>query len=101
LNARRTGQALNNQHTSGSESVTLMKLTSQAEAIFLSDLQPLDRPAISEITRAIAGSLLTYHGVSGCLAAFATEYGEHPESSANRMRWALSLLTHSTITAAA
>jgi hypothetical protein len=78
-----------------------MKLTSQAEAVFLSDLQPLDRPAVSEVASAIRRSLRTYHGVSGCLAAFATEYGEHPESSANRMRWALSLVAISAMTAAA
>ena len=78
-----------------------MKLTSQAEAVFLSDLQPLDHPDLNAVTSAIRRSLRTYQGVSGCLAAFAAEYGEHPESSADRMRWALSLVTSSAVPAAA
>ncbi len=67
--------------------------TSQAEAVFLSDLQPLSFPSENEIATAVRTSLHTHHGVSGCLAAFATEYGDHPETSAVRMRWALSLPT--------
>jgi hypothetical protein len=37
-------------------------------------------------------SLHTHHGASGCLAVCAVEYGEHPESAAQRMHWALSLV---------
>ncbi len=69
-----------------------MTASSQAEAVFLSDLQPLGFPSVNDVANAIRRSLQTYHGAAGCLAAFATEYGEHPETSALRMRWALSLL---------
>lgn len=64
----------------------------QAEAVFVSTLQPSDHPSGNQVITAIGRSLQTYGGVSGCVAAFALEYGEHPEASAKRMHWALSLV---------
>jgi hypothetical protein len=69
-----------------------MRLTTQAEAVFASSLQPSDHPTANEVISAARRSLQINGGVSGCIAAFAAEYGEHPEASANRMRWVLSLV---------
>ena len=69
-----------------------MTLTTKAEALFLSGLQPSEHPTVDQVAAAIGWSLRTHGGVSGCAGAFAAEYGEHPEESANRMHWALSLV---------
>ncbi|GAB3534233.1 hypothetical protein [Phytohabitans suffuscus] len=63
----------------------------RAEALFASDLQPSDRPTGAQVARAIHTSLLRRGGPAGCAAVMAAEYGEHPETAALRMRWALSL----------
>ena len=78
-----------------------MTLVTQAEAVFVSTLQPSDHPGVNEVVTAIRRSLRIHGGVSGCVAAFATEYGEHPEVSANRMHWALSLVAGIATSAAA
>lgn len=70
---------------------TTATLTGQAEALFVSCLQPSDHPTAAQVAAAIAGSMVTFGGVCGCAAALAAEYGEHPETAAARMRWALSL----------
>jgi hypothetical protein len=71
--------------------VIIMKVATQAEALFVSSLQPSDQPTLDEIVAAIGHSLKT-RGVSGCAEVLAAEYGEHPEEAAHRMRWALSLM---------
>jgi hypothetical protein len=68
-----------------------MTLTSRAQALFTSPLQPSDKPNLSDARRAIVDSVRRHRGVSGCAAALAAEYGEHPETAAERMRWALTL----------
>jgi hypothetical protein len=73
------------------EGVIIMKLATQAEALFVSSLQPSDRPTLDQVVAAIGLSLQT-RGVSGCADVLATEYGAHPEEAAHRMRWALSLM---------
>ena len=78
-----------------------MTPAARAEAVFVSSLQPSDHPRANDVATAIRRSLQIYGGVCGCVAAFATEYGEHPEASANRMHWALSLVAgNATATAA-
>jgi hypothetical protein len=72
------------------ESVIIMTSATKAEALFVSSLQPSDHPTIDQIVRAIRTAQRTRGGESGCAVAFAAEYGEHPEASAERMRWALS-----------
>lgn len=64
--------------------------TIRAQALFASCLQPSQRPADAQVVDAIRRSLHTY-GPAGCAAAVATEYGEHPDIAAARMRWALAL----------
>jgi len=70
----------------------------RAEALFASDLQPSDRPTDAQVARAIHTSLSARGGAAGCAAAVAAEYGEHPETAAPRMRWALGLTSRGAAT---
>jgi hypothetical protein len=65
-----------------------MTTADQATALFASNLQPSDHPSSEQVRAAIRASLLRHGGTLGCLAFRATEYGDHPESAASRMRWA-------------
>jgi hypothetical protein len=69
--------------------VITVTLTGRAEALFASSLQPSERPSQPEIMAAIRASLQAHHGIGGCAAALAEEFGEHPETAVCRMRWAL------------
>ena len=60
----------------------------RAEALFASALQPSDRPAVPEIRQAVAATLRRLR-IQGCAAHLADEFGDHPETAAARMRWAL------------
>lgn len=71
------------------EAVSTVTEHTRAEALFASDLQPSDRPTSDQVARAIHTTLLVRGGVAGCAAVLAAEYGEHPETAAARMRWAL------------
>jgi hypothetical protein len=66
-----------------------MTLASRAEALFASSLQPSERPTASQIAAAIRTSLREHGGSCGCAEACAAEYGDHPETARDRMRWAL------------
>ena len=66
-----------------------MTLTSRAEALFTSPLQPSERPDPAQIRAAIRASVRAHHGIRGCVRELATEYGDHPDRAADRMRWAL------------
>ena len=66
-----------------------MTLATGAEPLFTSPLQPSQQPTAAEVHAAIRLGLRTHHGVRGCAAAVAVEYGEHPETAVARMRWAL------------
>jgi len=61
----------------------------QAEALFCSCLQASQHPTTTQILTAVQTMLGTY-GPSGCAATVAQEFGEHPETAAPRMCWALS-----------
>jgi uncharacterized membrane protein len=63
-----------------------------AEALFVSVLQPSDLPTHEQIRQAIAGALLNCGGADGCAARLATEFGEHPETAVARMQWAIQTL---------
>lgn len=67
-----------------------MTLTSRAEALFASSLQPSDLPDSRQADLVIGATLRTL-GADGCIAVMAAEFGEHPESAAERMRWALAV----------
>jgi hypothetical protein len=71
-----------------------MTSTSTAEALFASTLQPSDHPTAEQVTAAVDDSLRRYGGQHGCAAVCATEYGDHPDTAAQRMRWALAISKH-------
>jgi hypothetical protein len=58
-----------------------------ADALFASALQPSDALSVSQIRQAIAVALDAYGG-AGCAGRVAQEFGDHPETAANRMHWA-------------
>jgi hypothetical protein len=70
-----------------------MTILSDAEALFVSDLQPSDRPSGEQISQAIRDSIAVHKGLCGCVSDFAAEYGEHPDVAAERMRWALEIVS--------
>jgi hypothetical protein len=72
-----------------SRGVIVMTLATSAEALFISSLQPSQHPSRDQIVAAIRVSLREHGGVKGCAGEAAAEYGEHPETSVSRMRWAL------------
>ena len=59
----------------------------RAEALFLSDLQPSQHPPAS-LVRAVVDVKLGWMSPAECAADVAQEYGEHPQATADRMRWA-------------
>jgi hypothetical protein len=68
-----------------------MTLETTAEALFISSLQPSDQPSSAQVASAVHDTLQAHDGACGCAAAFAAEYGEHPDTAALRMRWALAV----------
>ena len=59
----------------------------RAEALFASLLQPTDQPSANQVRNAVTVTLRAL-GIGGCAAYMASEFGDHPESAANRMKWA-------------
>jgi hypothetical protein len=64
----------------------------RADALFASALQRSDEPCAEQIRQAIAAAVRAF-GVRGCAARVAQAYGEHPETAAQRMRWARAAVT--------
>ena len=62
-------------------------VSTQAEALFVSDLQPSQQPTSAQIRAAVLDSLRR-HRAMGCAALVAQEYGDHPSQTIERMRWA-------------
>jgi hypothetical protein len=46
-----------------------------------------------------APAFVNMAGVCGCAGACAGEFGEHPDTARDRMRWALATVTQATATA--
>jgi hypothetical protein len=61
----------------------------QVEALFASTLQRSEQPT-AELIRDAVRSVVARHGEIGVAALVAQEFGEHPETSVGRMRWARS-----------
>jgi hypothetical protein len=57
-----------------------------AEALFVSDVQPSDRPSRERLEDAVTAMILRL-GSDGCAAAVAEEFGDHPEVAVRRMCW--------------
>ena len=68
-------------------------LITHAEALFLSDLQSSQQPSAAQVRAAVRRALRTI-GIGGVAALAAQEYGDHPESSVRRMRWAREQVLH-------
>jgi hypothetical protein len=68
-----------------------MSQTSTAQALFASTLQPSDRPTAEHVAVAVRDSLRRHGGWDGCAAVCAVEYGDHPETASERMRWAITV----------
>ena len=62
-----------------------------AEALFAGYLQPSDHPTSAQVRAAVRDSLRRLGGQGGCAAVRATAYGDHPDTAAERMRWALAI----------
>ncbi len=62
------------------------------EALFASALQRSDAVTVETVTDAITGTMSQLAPV-GCAGRMAEEYGDHPETACDRMRWARELLT--------
>ena len=62
-------------------------VSTQAEALFVSDLQPSQRPTSAQVRNAVLCSLRRHRAI-GCAALVAQEYGDHPAQTIERMRWA-------------
>jgi hypothetical protein len=56
------------------------------EALFASSLQPSDALTAGSVADAI-GSTVRRLGAAGCASQMAQEFGDHPETAADRMRW--------------
>lgn len=73
-------------------SMNVLNLTdARCEALFASELQRSDDPTAKAISKAIRCTVRRL-GVRGCAARLAEEYGEHPETAAERMRWVRQLV---------
>lgn len=64
-----------------------MTVTAFAEALFVSGLQPSEKPSPADVRSAVSACTDRFHE-AGCAALVAQEYGEHPEACCERMRWA-------------
>ena len=61
--------------------------TVRCEALFVSALQRSDSPTPAEVQQAIRRAVRDL-GSRGCAARVAQEFGDHPETAVERMRWA-------------
>jgi hypothetical protein len=59
----------------------------RAEALFASVLQRSDRPSPGQVRKAVAAAVRA-HGSRGCAELVAQEFGDHPDTAAERMCWA-------------
>jgi hypothetical protein len=64
----------------------------RAGALFVSALQPSGAPSPDQVRRAVATTLRRL-GIRGCAARVAGEFGDHPDTAAARMSWALTTVT--------
>ncbi len=63
----------------------------RAEALFTSRVQPSDKLDPHAIRVAVVGTERRV-GISGCIECVATEFGEHPDTAAARMAWAIAVI---------
>jgi hypothetical protein len=56
------------------------------EALFASELRPSDAPTAEAAAEAIS-RIVRQFGIGGCASRMAQEFGDHPETAADPMRW--------------
>jgi len=66
--------------------------TARVVALFASDLPNQCRPCPAVVEAAINSALTACGGVDACFGALAAAYGDHPETAAPRMKWALHII---------
>ena len=66
----------------------------RAKALFTSPLSARSKPDRAEVAAAIRLAVRAHGGTRGCTIAVAGEYGDHPDTAAPRMRWALAVVTN-------
>jgi hypothetical protein len=59
----------------------------RAEALFVSFVQASE-PFGPDAVRTTIDEIMTRHGIGGCAALVAYEFGEHPDNAVRRMLWA-------------
>jgi hypothetical protein len=59
-----------------------------ADALFVSALQRSEEPSTDQVRHAVIAAVRAF-GSQGCAERVAQEFGDHPETAAARMRWAL------------
>lgn len=69
--------------------MTLSLTIARAEALFASTLSACEPHDAAQLRKAIAAAVRDYHGVRGCAAVMAAEFGDHPVQAAERMQWAV------------
>jgi hypothetical protein len=75
----------------GSATYDLSISTVRADALFASALQRSDEPSVARVDEAIAAAVCAF-GARGCAARVAQDYGDHPETAVERMRWARAMV---------
>jgi hypothetical protein len=61
-------------------------------ALFASGLQRSDAPTDDAVAEAVSRTVRQF-GVRGCAALMAQEFGDHPETAIDRMRWIRQLVS--------
>jgi hypothetical protein len=74
----------------GSDPIRTFKAV-RAEALFASTMQCSSSPSRDQVRHAVATTLRRL-GVRGCAAHMASEFGDHPDTAASRMIWALAMI---------
>jgi hypothetical protein len=64
----------------------------RAEALFTSLLSSASLPRPADVADAIRGAVRAHGGTRGCAVEVAGEFGDHPDTAALRMRWALQVV---------
>lgn len=63
-----------------------------ADALFASMMQRSDGPGAGQVRKAVAAAMRAYGG-RGCAERVAQEFGDHPDTAVERMRWARGVLS--------
>lgn len=72
--------------------MTTAESTSRVEALAISDLAGAGPITLEMVERAVAHTTRRCGGPAGVSATLAYEYGEHPQETARRVRWARGVL---------